>query len=108
MSQITNLLTDLPVSLHEELIQSLLQTAHIRIERIVSLRHSLPQDYWYDQDENEWMLLIDGSARVRFEDHDETLEMKPGSFVNIPAHRRHRIEWTDSGQPTIWLAVLYA
>ena len=106
MSQITNLFADIPVTLQNELAQALLQTPQIRIERIVSLRLSAPQDYWYDQEQNEWVLLVAGAATLRFE--DEVVEMKAGAFINIPAHRKHRIEWTNPNQPTIWLAVHYA
>ena len=71
----------------------------------VSHGHKSPEGFWFDQDQNEWVLLIAGAARLQFE--DETVEMKAGSFVNIPAHRRHRVDWTDPDQPTIWLAIHY-
>ena len=58
-----------------------------------------------DQDRHEWVVVLKGAARLRFE--DGTVEMKPGDFVNIPAHRKHRVEWTTPGEPTIWLAVHY-
>ena len=105
MSQITNLLADIPTRLPTELVQTLLQTPHIRIERIVSKGHKSPPGFWYDQDQTEWVLLVTGAARLRFE--AKTIELEAGSFVNIPAHRRHRIEWTDPEQPTIWLAIHY-
>jgi cupin 2 domain-containing protein len=91
---------DLP----EELFQSLLSAPNVRIERIVSQGHASPDGFWYDQETHEWVLLISGAARLRFEG-DEPLEMRPGSYANIPAHRRHRIEWTDPMQLTIWLAI---
>ena len=76
------------------------------MERIVSLGHRSPEGFWYDQEANEWVLLIEGAARLRFEG-EGPLEMTAGSFVNIPAHKRHRVEWTDPNQPTIWLTVHY-
>ena len=82
----------------------LLSEPGIRIERIVSLGHASPEGFWYDQEEGEWVLLLKGAARLRFEG-GEPIELQPGSFVNIPAHRRHRVEWTDPGGPTVWLAV---
>ena len=100
-----NLCTDLPANLPDELISTLLDAANIRIERIVSHGHASPEGFWYDQDENEWVIVLKGAARLRFE--DETVEMKPGDFVNIPAHRKHRVEWTTPDEPTIWLAVFY-
>ncbi len=96
---------DIPNSLPQELVQVLLEMPNIRIERIVSLGHSSPPGFWYDQGEHEWVLLLAGTAKLDFE--DEIIEMRPGSFVNIPAHRRHRIEWTNPNQATIWLAVYY-
>ena len=102
-----NLFADLPDSLPEELFQTLLSTSSFRIERIVSDGHASPEDFWYDQDQHEWVMVVSGAARLRFEDEAEPLEMVPGSFLNIPAHKRHRVEWTDSEQPTIWLAIHY-
>ena len=101
-----NIFADLPSDLPEELVQTLCQTSGIRIERIVSHGHASPDGFWYDQDSHEWVLLIAGAARLRFEG-EEPVEMRPGSFINIPAHKRHRVEWTDPNQPTIWLAIHY-
>ena len=98
-----NLYTDLPANLPDELFSTLLDAANIRIERIVSHGHASPEGFWYDQDENEWVIVLKGAARLRIE--DETVAMKPGDFVNIPAHRKHRVEWTTPDEPTIWLAV---
>ena len=67
------------------------------------MTHAWPEGFWYDQDQHEFVVLLHGAARLRFD--DELVEMKPGSFLDIPAHRRHRVEWTDSQQPTIWLVV---
>lgn len=107
MNQLTNLFADLPAEFPEELFQTLLTTTHFRIKRIVSAGHASPDGFWYDQNEHEWVLLITGAARLWFEDEDTTVEMKPGSFINIPAHKRHRVEWTDPDRPTIWLAIYY-
>src|SRR5262249_9881361 len=93
MPPLANLLAHLPPELPDELVQTLLESPHVRIERIVSHGHRSADDCWYDQAENEWVLLIAGAARLQFE--DEIVEMTPGSFVNIPAHRRHRVAWTD-------------
>ena len=51
--------------------------------------------------------MIQGAARLYFEGDASPMELKPGDYVNIPAHRRHRVEWTDPTTPTIWLAVHY-
>lgn len=96
-----------PTSLPNEIIQTLLQTPDVRIERIVSQGHSSSEGFWYDQDTHEWVMVVSGAARLRFES-EAPFEMKAGSFINIPAHKRHRVEWTDPKQETIWLAIHYA
>jgi cupin 2 domain-containing protein len=101
----TNVFDDLPPTLPDELFTTLLESANVRIERIVSQGHSSPEGFWYDQDQHEWVILLKGAARLRFE--DETVEMKSGHFINIPAHKKHRVEWTTPDEPTIWLAVRY-
>ena len=107
VDDLTNLFADIPANLPEELFQTLLAMPHFRIERIVSLGHASPDGVWCDQDEHEWVLLVKGAARLRFDGNEATVEMKPGSFINIPAHKRHRVEWTDPSQPTVWLAIHY-
>ena len=101
-----NLFAGIQGALPEELVQVLLQSGPLRIERIVSRGHASPDGFWYDQEQCEWVLLLSGRARLRFEGHDP-LELTPGSFVNIPAHTRHRVDWTDPAEPTLWLAVHY-
>jgi cupin 2 domain-containing protein len=103
---LTNLFADIPADLPEELVQTLLNTANVRIERIVSHGHASPEGFWYDQATCEWVLLLKGAARLVFEG-EESIELRPGSFLNIDAHQRHRVEWTDPDQPTIWLAIHY-
>lgn len=102
-----NIFDGVPAEIPDELVQALLRTSDLRIERIISHGHASPEGFWYDQDTHEWVLLVSGAARLRFEG-GEPVEMIPGSFVNIPAHKRHRVEWTDPKQPTIWLAIHYS
>ena len=78
---------------------------NVRIERIVSHGHASPNGFWYDQDENEWVIVLKGAARLRI--GDQTVELNPGDFVTIPAHKKHRVEWTTPDEPTIWLAVFF-
>ena len=101
----TNLFTDLPRELPDELFTALLEAANVRIERIVSHGHASPEGFWYDQDRHEWVIVLKGAARLRFE--EETVAMQPGDFLNIPAHTKHRVEWTTPDEPTVWLAVHY-
>jgi cupin 2 domain-containing protein len=100
-----NLFVDLPRHLPDELFTTLLDAANVRIERIVSHGHASPEGFWYDQDQHEWVVVLKGAARLRFE--DETIEMKPGDFIDIPVHTKHRVEWTTPDEPTLWLAVHY-
>jgi cupin 2 domain-containing protein len=101
-----NLFHDVPQQLPQELVETLINAANVRIERIVSHGHASPAGFWYDQDQHEWVVVLKGAAQLRFEG-DEPFEMKSGDFVNIPAHKRHRVEWTAPDEPTIWLAVHY-
>ena len=99
-----NLLRDLPVRTHEEIVTELLSRPGVRIERIVSTGQSTPADQPYDQDHDEWVLLLAGSAGLWIEAEGER-DLRPGDHVLIAAHRRHRVTRTAKGEPTIWLAV---
>lgn len=101
----TNIFDDLPQQLPKELVQTLIRAANVRIERIISHGHASPADFWYDQPQHEWVIVLKGAARLQFE--DETVEMKPGDLMNIPAHKKHRVEWTTPDEPTVWLGVRY-
>lgn len=101
----SNIFANLPSRLPQEQIDLLLQSGQLRIERIVSQGHASPLDFWYDQPADEWVIVLQGAGRLRFEDESESREMRPGDFVHIPAHCRHRVEWTEPDTPTVWLAV---
>ena len=104
----TNLFSNLPDAVAQEAIDAILTRPGIRIERIVSRGQASPPGFWYDQPESEFVLLAAGAARLRFEDEPTDRELKPGDFCDIPAGRRHRVEWTDPEQATVWLAIFYA
>jgi cupin 2 domain-containing protein len=101
----TNLFANIPPHLPTELLTTLLESPNVRVERIVSHGHASPEGFWYDQAQNEWVLLLQGAARLRFEGETQPVELNPGDFLNIPAHQRHRVEWTTPAEPTVWLAV---
>jgi cupin 2 domain-containing protein len=103
-----NLFADIPGNLKDELLETVLQASGFRIERIVSRGHCSPAGFWYDQDENEWVILLKGSAGLRFDDQEDALVLHPGDCLHIDRRRRHRVEWTDPDSETIWLAVHYS
>ena len=102
-----NLLENLPVAAPDEVFEELLRGGPFRLERIVSTGQSTADGQWYDQDGAEWVLLLSGSAVLRFEDQAEWCPLRPGDWVQIAPHRRHRVEQTDPGVPTVWLALHY-
>lgn len=102
-----NLFNDIPADMPGELFETLCSTDIVKIERIVSRGHASAQGCWYDQDRHEFVLVLQGSAGVRFAGRDDIQILKPGDYLDIKAHVRHRVEWTDSGCETIWLAVHY-
>jgi cupin 2 domain-containing protein len=104
---VANLLDPIPSETSAEIIQVLLATGSFRLERIVSAGQATPPGEWYDQDTHEWVVLLSGAAGLRFEDEAEPRSLVPGDYLLIPAHRRHRVEWTDPETPTVWLALHY-
>lgn len=102
----SNLFSSLPAQLPDELFITLLESAHVRVEKIISHGHASPDGFWYDQDEHEWVVVLKGMARLTIE--EELVELKPGDFVNISAHQKHRVEWTTPTETTVWLAVFYS
>ncbi|HEY9032735.1 MAG TPA: cupin domain-containing protein [Pseudomonadales bacterium] len=101
-----NLFAALPDRPDAEVIEDILRSPHVRIERIVSHGQRSPASGWYDQDENEWVLLLAGRARLVFADGSRC-ELSAGDYLHIPAHRQHRVDWTDPDGVTVWLAVFY-
>ena len=102
-----NLLRELPDAGAGEVTDTILQARGLRIERIVSLGQASPPGFWYDQDAAEWVLLLTGAARLRFADESADRVLGPGDWLQIAAHRRHRVEWTDPTTPTVWLAIFF-
>ena len=90
-----------------EFSEKLAGSATIRIERIVSRGQASPPGFWYDQEWAEWVVVLKGQATLRFDGRPAAVEMGPGDWMDIPPHARHRVEWTDPEQDTVWLAVHY-
>jgi cupin 2 domain-containing protein len=91
----------------EEQVLGLLTAPGIRIERIVSTGQASPPGFWFDQDQDEFVLLVCGAAELTIEGERTARSLGPGDYLTIPAHVRHRVEWTSSSVATIWLAVHY-
>lgn len=103
--EIRNLFASIPAKLPEEMTQTLMDHGCARIERIVSRGQSSPDGFWYDQQEYEWVVLLAGSAGLEIEGEQDIHILKPGDFIYLPAHLRHRIAWSDPDTETIWLAI---
>ena len=103
----SNLFDPISPEVTGEIFQVLLSTGNFRLERIVSAGQATPPGEWCDQDTHEWVALLSGGAGLSFEDEPEPRVLRPGDYLLIPAHRRHRVEWTDPEAPTVWLALHY-
>jgi cupin 2 domain-containing protein len=99
-----NLFDPISPELSREVVEEILRAETFRIERIVSRGQSSPEGFWYDQQTDEWVLLVSGSASLRFDD-GRSIDLRPGDHLFIPRHLRHRVERTDPEQETVWLAV---
>ena len=106
MEKPINLFDEIPENLDEELVEELLRDRSVRIERIVSRGQSSQPGFWYDQAEHEWVMVLAGKARLKIEGQPEMM-LGPGDTLYLPAHTRHRVEWTDPQQDTIWFAVFW-
>lgn len=104
-----NLFSDIPQEAGREHFEALLEAGRaatiVRLERIVSQGQATPPGQWLDGEYEEWVVLLSGGARLRFEDEQDARELRPGDFLLIAPHRRHRVEWTEPGKPTVWLAL---
>jgi cupin 2 domain-containing protein len=90
-----------------ELFETICSLKNVKIERIVSLGHSSPEGFWYDQEEYEWVVLLRGKAKLKFFEDGKEIELNPGDEILIEPHQKHRVEWTDPHSPTLWLAVFF-
>ena len=100
-----NIFADIPARLPEELFECIIKRDNIFIERIVSNGHVSPAGQWYDQTGDEWVILLQGQATLLFEKNQQLVKLAPGDYLFIPAHTRHRVEWTQPDFNTVWLAV---
>ncbi len=101
-----NLFKNIPEDLSEEIFQDILINSKFKIERIISAGHSSDPDFWYKQKQNEWVVLLTGSAEIELEDEPNVI-LNPGDYLLIPAHKKHRVESTSKDETSIWLAIHY-
>jgi len=104
---IHNLFTQVTQASDSEVFETLLQTEAFKLERVVSTGQATPPGQWYDQDGDEWVVLLSGSAGLLFDGERDIRVLQPGDYLYIPAHTRHRVEWTETGVETVWLALHY-
>ena len=100
-----NIFADLPAKLTEELLETLIDSECVRIERIVSQGQTTPPGRYYDQDRDEWVLVLQGRALLSCDGMSDPIALAAGDYYLIPAHCRHRVEWTDPDDHTVWLAI---
>ena len=111
-----NLFANIPTDLSEEVFEDIVKSDNVRIERIISNGQTSPDTGWYEQDQNEWVIVAKGRAQLTFSndaftsddsENQKVIELNPGDYINIPAGTKHKVSYTDTSQPTIWLAVFY-
>jgi cupin 2 domain-containing protein len=102
---VENIFSNIPNLLSDELFDTLLSRDTIKIERIVSEGHSSPVNDWYDQIQDEWIILLEGQATLQYKSHCSLIFLNPGDHLFIPAHTQHRVHWTTPETQTIWLAI---
>lgn len=100
-----NIFDEIPVDKSEERFFEIFKNETIKIEKIVSNGQKSPQNFWYEQEKNEFVLVLEGFAIVEFEDFE--VELKKGDCLNIKAYQKHRVKFTSQTEPTIWFAVFY-
>ena len=102
-----NIFSLIPKDLSVEDFEEIIEGSKFKLERIVSKGHATPEGEWLSQERDEWVILLKGSAGLTVEGKKITMTLRPGDHVHLPAHVKHRVEWTDSKEETIWLALHY-
>lgn len=82
-----------------ETFTTLLEHKNIKINRIVSSNDL--EETEYKQEEDEWLVLIEGEATLLLNDEKKTLIK--GDTLFIPSKTPHRVLHTKSD--TVWLTV---
>ncbi|NJD21236.1 MAG: cupin domain-containing protein [Melioribacter sp.] len=106
MNVLKNIFDNFSKENEKEFIEEILSTKNFKLGRIISEGHASSSNFWYDQDKNEFVLLLKGKAKLSFET-GEKIELNPGDYMIINAHQKHRVDWTDPDQKTFWLTIFY-
>ncbi len=101
-----NIFKNIPKQLPNEVFEDIISKDGLKIERIISKGHITPKSQWYNQDFNEWVIVLEGEAILSFEDSKD-VKLSAGDYINIPANTKHRVAWTTPNKETVWLAVNY-
>jgi cupin 2 domain-containing protein len=102
----SNIFANIPSEIKEELFEEIVKKEGLTIERIISKGHTTTESEWYDEENDEWVIVLKGEAILEFETSDD-VRLKEGDYLNIPAHTKHRVSWTKENEKTIWLAIHY-
>lgn len=101
-----NIFSNIPDKISNEIIETILNSEYLRVERIISKGQSSPTNFWYNQSENEWVIVLEGKSMIKFDD-ESIVTLHKGDYLFIPAFKKHRVEWTDPNQITIWLTIFF-
>ncbi len=104
--EVNNIFEPMPYHPDDEVVELIVQNEKTKIERIISRGHTSPASGWYDQEKDEWVIVLKGEAIISFENGKE-VNLKAGDHINISAHTKHKVKWTDPKTETVWLAVHY-
>ncbi|WP_107668771.1 cupin domain-containing protein [Cyanothece sp. BG0011] len=88
----------------QEIFETIINSKNVIIERIISTGQTTPEGSWYDQDQDEWVILLQGEATLLYSDNS-SIDLKSGDYLLIKAHQKHRVIFTSSDPPCIWLAI---
>lgn len=102
----SNFYENIPCKLEHEVFDPIINDHAVTIERIISKGQASPESGWYDQEKNEWVIILKGKAVLVFESQ-MPIQLNEGDFINIPSRTKHKVTWTDPDNETVWLAVHY-
>jgi len=88
----------------KEVFETILERGDFKIERIITLDPYTEPGKWYDQDLDEWVILLRGNAKIEFKE-EGIIDLNAGDYIFIQAHKTHRINQSGTDEKNIWLTV---